>query len=83
LLSKQCGLDIINGVIFENNDMSLIEEGIKNVYKTYTNDMIIKFSKENIAYIEKNFSRNLYEKNIECLLDEIIKDIGRHGTAIS
>jgi len=74
LISRQCGVDIINGVIFDNNDEATIEGGIKNII-TYTEEKIIEYSKENIKYIQRYFSIEKYKVNIRNIFSNIFEGV--------
>jgi len=73
LISKQCGIDIVNGLIFDNHDEYYIENAIINIVNSYTKNMIIEFSKKNIRYIKEYFSVEMYKCNLRNILDNIIK----------
>ncbi|MDR0605001.1 MAG: glycosyltransferase [Bacteroidales bacterium] len=71
LISRQCGLDIINGTMLHETTQEQIEYMIKNANNAYSEDMIRKFSEENIKYIEKMFSIDLYKRNIGDIFNNI------------
>jgi hypothetical protein len=81
LISKQCGLDIINGVIFEDNNFDNIKKAIQNINKLYTVDMIKRLSYENIHYINQYFSIDQYEKEINGIFSDIFRNLENETTA--
>jgi glycosyltransferase involved in cell wall biosynthesis len=74
LISKQCGLDIINGVLLETNTAEEIENVLNNINTLYTKELIIQYSKENIEYIQNKFSIDVYKTNTESIFKDIFKD---------
>lgn len=81
LISRECGLDIINGRIFDNNSFDTIKQEIQTVNQTYTKDMIEMYSRENIHYVERCFSIDNYKKNLKNIFENIFEDIGNEFTS--
>jgi len=75
LVSKQCGVDIVNGVLFDSNDEATIESAIRNSMHFYTKNMIIEHSKINIEYVKKYFSIEVYNENLKNIFRTIFADI--------
>jgi glycosyltransferase involved in cell wall biosynthesis len=74
LISRQCGIDIINGIVIENNTIDIIEKVIKEINELYSVDHIRKYSQENIKYIKEFFSIEAYRKNSESVFDKILEN---------
>ena len=68
IISKECGLSIKNGCYVESGNYNSIELSVLESSK-YTKENIIKQSKENIEFVNKNFSIEKYKENVGKILD--------------
>jgi hypothetical protein len=81
LISRECGLDIINGKIFESNTFDNIKQTIQSISQTYTENMVETYSNENIHYVERYFSIDEYKKNLKAIFDNIFEGIKNETTS--
>ena len=71
IVSKECGLTIKNGAYVISGDYSSIENAVLKAAE-YNIDNIIDDSKENIKFVNNEFSIDIFKKNVESILDSFL-----------
>lgn len=68
LISKECGIDIKNGEYVKTADYMSIEQAVLNATK-YSIEVIQNYSKENMTFVNKDFSINVFKDNVGRILN--------------
>lgn len=72
IISRECGFTIKNGFYVETADYDDIEKKIRDAVEI-SDLKIIDYSKENIDYVNKEFSVEKYRENVNTILSTIIR----------
>ena len=74
IISKECGFSIKNGFYVESANYDDIERKVREAVEI--SDMkILNYTRENIDYVNKEFSLEKYKKNVNMILSAIMKGL--------